>query len=60
MFINARTYYYAVLACKSIKVARVDLALVIRAILPVGVVEGVEVVVIDVVDMKDIGDESQE
>ena len=60
MFINSSNYHYAVVACKFIKVVGVDLALVIGTVLPIGVVEGVDVVVIEVVDMKDIGTEPQD
>ena len=54
------TYHYAVLALKFVKVDRVGLALVIRTMLFVGVVEGFEVVVVDVVALKGIGDEFKE
>ena len=43
-----------------VKVGRVSLALVVRTMLLVGVVEGVEVVVVDVIAVKDIGDELEE
>ena len=55
-FDNARTYYYPVLAGKFIQAGRVCLS----TTLPVGLVEDVEVVVIDVSARKDIGDELHE
>jgi len=54
------TYHYTVLALKFVKVDRVGLALVIRTMLFVGVVEGFEVIVVDVVALKGIGDEVKE
>jgi len=54
------TYHYAVLAREFVKPGRVGLALAVSTTLLVGVVEGVEVVVIDAVAMKGIGDELQE
>ena len=59
-FRHAGAYNYAVLARKFVKVGRVGLALVIRTMLLVGVLERVEVVVVDVVAVKDIGDEFEE
>ena len=59
-FRHAGTYHYAVLAREFVKLGRVGLALAVRTTLLVGVVEGVEVVVIDAVAMKGIGDELQE
>jgi len=56
-FKTTSTYHYTVLACKFVRVGRVGLALVVRTMLFVGVVEGVEVVVVDIIAMKDIGDE---
>lgn len=49
-----------IVARKFIKVVGVDLAPVIGTILPIGVVEGVGVVVIEVVDKKGIGTEPQD
>ena len=54
---NIHTYHFAVLALKLVKSDRIGLALVIRTTLLVGMVENVEVVVINVVASKDIGDE---
>ena len=54
---NAHTYHYAVLAPKLVKSGRVGLALVVMATLLVGMVENIEVVVINVVASNDIGDE---
>ena len=54
------TYHYAVLACTFVDVSRVGLALVGRTTLLVGGVKDVEVVVVNVVTSKDIGDEFQE
>jgi len=59
-FRHARTYHYTVLAREFVKVDRVGLALVVRTMLLVGVVEGVKVVVVDVIAVKDIGDELEE
>jgi len=59
-FRHAGTYHYAVLARKFAKVGRVGLALVVRTMLLVGVVEGIEVVVVDVIAVKDIGDKFQD
>ena len=56
-FINAYPHHYAVLACNFVKSGRAGLALVVRTTLLVGIVENVEVVVINVVASKDIGDE---
>ena len=57
---NISTYHYSVLAYKVVKAGRVSLALVVRTTLLAGVVKGVEIVVIDVVATKGIGDEFQE
>ena len=54
---NTYTYHSTVLAPKLVKSGRVGLALVVMATLLVGIVENVEVVVINVVASKDIGDE---
>ena len=58
--INAYTHHYAILARNLVKSGRVGLALVVRTILLVGMVENVGVVVADVVASKDIGDEFQD
>ena len=57
MFETYETHHYAVLACKFVKARRFGLALVVRTTLLVGAVYGVEVVVINVVAVKDIGNE---
>ena len=57
---NAATYHYAVLAYKFIKAHRVGLTLVSRCTLFVGMIEGLEVVVVSVATGEDIGDELQE
>ena len=57
---NTHTYHYAVLAPKLVKSGRVGLALVVMATLLVGMVENIEVVVINIVASKDIGDEFQD
>ena len=57
---NTHTYHFAVLAPELVKSGRVGLALVVRTILLVGMVENVGVVVTDVVASKDIGDEFQD
>ena len=54
------TYHYAVLARKFVKVGRISPALINRITLLVSVVEGAGVVVIDVVAVKDIGNEFQD
>ena len=53
------TYHYAVLARKFVNPGTVGSALVLRTTLLVVVVEGVEVVMVDVIYMQDIGDEFQ-
>ena len=58
-FMNASAYHCTVLAREFVKADRVGQALAVGTTL-VGVVEGVEVVVIDVVAVNDIGDEFQE
>ena len=58
--INASNHHYATLACELVKAGCVGLALVVRATLLVGVVKDVEVVVINIVTLKNIGDEFQE
>ena len=59
-FTNTYTYRYAILARKLVKPGRVGLALIVGTTSPVGIVENVEVVVINVVASKDIGDEFQD
>jgi len=60
MVTNRRTHHYAVLARKLVKADRVSLALVARTTSLVGMVEDIEVVVINVVAGKDTGDEFQD
>jgi len=60
MFTNHRTHHYAILARKLVKAGRVSLALVVRTTLLVGMVEDIEVVVVNVIAGKDIGDEFQD
>jgi len=57
---NCRTDHYAILARKLVKAGRVGLALVVRITSLVGMVEDIEVIVINVVASKDIGDEFQD
>jgi len=57
---KAGTYHDAVLAREFVKVRRVGLALVVRATLPIGAVEDVEIVIINVIAGNDIGDEFQD
>ena len=59
-FTNAYTYRYTILARKLVKPDRVGLALIVGTISLVGIVENVEVVVVNVVASKDIGDEFQD
>ena len=59
-FTNADTYHHAVVATKLVKARRVGLALVVRTTSLVGMVEGVEVVMTNVVAGQDIGDELQD
>ena len=56
-FITAYTYHYAIHARNLVKLCRVGLALVVRTTQLVGMVENVEVIVINVVASEDIGDE---
>ena len=56
----AGTYHNAVLAREFVKAGRVGLALVFRTTLLVSMIENVDVVMINVVAVKDIGDEFQE
>jgi len=60
MFTNCRTHHYTILARKLVKAGRVSLALVVGTTALVGMVENIEVVVINVVAGKDIGDEFQD
>jgi len=57
---NIGTYHDAVLAPKFIKARGVGLTLITRITLLVCMFEAVEVVVVDVIACKDIGDESQD
>ena len=57
---NANTYHPAVLARKFVKAHRFGPALVGRSAILVGMVEDVEVVVINVFAVKDVGEEFQE
>ena len=54
---NTSTYHYAVTACEFVNSGQVSLALAVRTPLFVVLVEDVEVVVVNVVTSKDIGDE---
>ena len=60
IFRNDVTYYYATLACKFVKAGGVGLTFIIRTDLFIGAVEDFEVVAINSVADKDIGDEFQE
>jgi hypothetical protein len=57
---HARTYHNAVFARKFIQTNRVGLTLVVRTPLLIGAVENIEVVVVNVIAEKDIGDEFQD
>jgi len=57
---SARTYHHAVLARKLVKTGRVGLTLVGGAILLVAAVEDFEIVGINIVADKDIGDKFQD
>jgi len=59
-FANTGTYHDAAIAPKFIKARRVGLTLITRITLLVCMFEDVEVVVINVIACKDIGDEFQE
>jgi len=59
-FIYAYTYHYAVLARKFVKSGGVGPALGVGTTSLVGIVKNVEVVVVNVVASKDIGDEFQD
>jgi hypothetical protein len=54
------TYHYAIFARKFVKAGRVGLTLVVRTTSLVGTVENVEVIVINVVASKDIGDKFED
>ena len=54
------TYYYAVFALELIKAGRVGLALIISTTLLVGVIEDIDLVVINVFADKNIGDKFQD
>ena len=56
MFQNDVTYCYAILACEFVKAGRVGLTLTIRTNLFIGAVEDFEVVEINSVADKDIGE----
>jgi len=57
LLINASTHHHTVIARNFVKPCQVDLVLVV---LFVGVVEDIEVVVVDTIADKDIGNELQE
>ena len=57
---NVGTYHYAVVARKLVKAGRVGLRAITQIILLVGAVEDIEVVVLNPLSGKDIGDEFQE
>jgi len=59
-FIYAYTHHHAVLARKFVKSGGVSLALIVGTALLVGLVENVEIVMVNVVASKDIGNEFQE
>ena len=59
-FKGACTYHYAVPARKFIQAGRVGLTLAVRTTLFIAAVEDIEVVVIDVIADKGIGDEFQD
>ena len=59
-FTNAGTYPYAIVAHKFVKACRVGLALVIRTTSFVGMVENIEVIMINIVAGQDIGDKFQD
>ena len=60
MLTMASTYHYTVLACTFINASRVGRSLISRSTLLVGGVKDIEIVVVNVVAGKDIGDEFQE
>jgi len=53
---SASTYHYAVLARKCIQAGRVGLTLIVRTTLFIGTIENIEVIVINIIADKDIGD----
>ena len=55
----ARTYHYAIVACRFVKVGSVGLPLFVSSTLLIGVAKDVEVVVIKAVAGEDIGKEFQ-
>ena len=57
---RAATYHNAVCARKFVEACRISLTLMIRTTLFVGVVEDLEVVVVNVVTHEEIGNEFQE
>jgi hypothetical protein len=59
-FTNVGTYSYAIFARKFVKAGRAGLALVVRTTSFVGMVENIEVIMINVVTSEDIGDEFQD
>jgi len=58
-FTNASTYHYIILALEFVQAGRVGPTLVARTTLLVGMIEVVEVVVINIVPGEDIGDKFQ-
>ena len=60
MFINFRTYHQVVLTRKLVKAGLVGPTLVLKTTMLVGVVEKVEVVVVNIITGKDIGNEFQD
>ena len=59
MFKSARTYHYAIVACKFVQMGRIGLPLIVRSTLLIGVAKDVEVVVIKAITGEDIGNELQ-
>jgi hypothetical protein len=57
---SASTYHYAILARKLIQAGRGGLTLIVRTTLFIGVVENIEVAVINIISDKDIGDVFQD
>ena len=57
---NAAAYHYSVRARKFVEARRISLTLMIRTTLFVGVVEDLEVVVVNIVTREDIGNEFYE
>ena len=60
MFKIARTYHYAIVACKFVKMGKVGLLLIVSSTLVIGVAKDVGVVVIKTVASEDIGNEFQD